>query len=152
MKFTVADVLKWIGAAGAVVVAGFVALDPVYQVLLVVIGVDILTGFMRGWQTGTLTSKVAFDGVMRKTGEVLLVGACAYLQQLTPAIQSLPLPEAVATFYIYNEALSVLENLAAIGVPVPDFLAKALAELNPDKSTRAAVAAKADPGPMEHIG
>lgn len=148
MKLTLADALKWFGAIGAMIAGAFVALDPIYQVLLVMIGVDIASGAMRAYRDGTLTSKIAFDGVMRKTGEILLVGACAYLQSLTPAIASVPLPEAVAMFYIYNESLSVLENLAAIGVPIPEFLKRALAALNPDKAVQTVKAS----GPMERIG
>lgn len=145
----IVDLYRIVGVIAAGAVALFVDLKPIYQVLMVMIAVDIITGAMRAFIQKELTAHIAFVGVMKKSGEVLLVGMCAYLQQVVPAVSSLPLPEAVALFYVYTEGVSVLENLAVIGVPIPDFLLKALKELAPDKLN---AAQSETSGPMERMG
>lgn len=130
---TLAKVLRFLGIAVMFVGAAFVQLPHIYQVLLVFMAADMITGIFRASQQGTLTSSVAWNGTMKKAGELLIVGVGAYLQQIVSPLGDVPLPEALSLFYIYNEGLSVIENLAAIGVPIPDFLRQALAEISPDK-------------------
>lgn len=143
------DAIRVIGLVAAMVASAFVSLHPVYQVLLVLMASDIVTGAMRAYQQRVLTSRVAIVGVTRKAGELILVALCAYLQLVVPEVAALPLPEAVAMFYVYNEGLSVIENLAAIGVPIPDFLTRALSELAPEKGIKAGGASS---GPVERVG
>lgn len=121
------------GVFAAFVGAWYVHLPVIFQVLFVFMAVDMVSGIFRAAQMGTLTSSVAYSGVMKKTGELLLVGLAVYMQQVLAPVEAVPLPEALALFYIYTEGLSVLENFAAIGVPIPDFLRNALAELAPNK-------------------
>lgn len=130
---TLAKVLRFLGIAVAFVGAVFVNLPEIYQVLLVFMAVDMVSGIIRAAQQKELTSAIAWNGVMKKTGEGLLVATAAYLQQVVAPIGAVPLPEALSLFYIYTEGLSILENFAAVGVPIPDFLKSALAELAPNK-------------------
>ena len=56
---------------------------------------------------------------------LVLVGAAAWLE---PAI-GVPLASAVAGFYVVHELMSILENAAIAGLPVPDVLRDALARV-----------------------
>lgn len=46
-----------------------------------------------------------------------------------------PLECAIILFYISNEGISVLENIAHLGVPIPSFLRKTLAGVAGDDAT-----------------
>lgn len=132
---TLAKVLRIGGVVVAAAGAWFVAIPHVYQVLIVFMGVDMVTGIFRASIQGALRSADAWRGTMKKAGEALVVALGVYLQQIAAPIGNVPLPEALCLFYIYTEGLSILENLAVIGVPVPDFLKNVLAELAPGKQS-----------------
>lgn len=123
-------------AAGLIIAAAaayFTGLAPIYQALFVLIFADMISGAFRAFKQKEVSSEVAYSGVLKKVGELMLVAVAVYIQQVIPGTRNVPLPEAIATFYVYTEAISLLENLAAIGVPIPQFLKDALAALSPDK-------------------
>lgn len=131
---TFATVLQWLGLVFAGIVAALSNLPAVYGALLAFMVMDVISGALRGGVQGKLSGQVAYTGILRKAGELLIVGGAWVMQQILPGVSSVPLPEALAAFYIYSEGLSVLENLAVIGVPIPEFLRKALSALSPEKN------------------
>ena len=125
-------VFKTLQAVGAAVAAFFVALNPVYWVLLGFMGLDIATGILAAFASRTLDSAVSFRGITKKVLALLIVVAAAVLGANSQSLGlsfELPLGEAVAIYYIVNEALSVIENAARAGVPIPPVLTDALAKL-----------------------
>ncbi len=134
----VEQAVKGIGVIIAAAAAFFIGMEPIYQALFVLIAADMISGAARAYVQKNLSSKAAYDGVIKKVGELLLVAVAAYVQIIVPAAQQVPLPEAIATFYVYTEAVSLLENLAACGVPIPQFLKDALAMVAPKKFDPAA--------------
>jgi toxin secretion/phage lysis holin len=134
MEDTVARVLRWLAIVAAVLAAAFAELPAIYQALLVVISVDVISGVLLAWSQKDLNSDIAAHGIYQKAGELLLILVAAYVQQVVPGTENIPLPEALAGFYTYYESLSILENLAALGVPIPEFLRSALSKLSPDKN------------------
>lgn len=132
MNDKISQILQWLGVAAALVAAEFGKLDVVFQVLLVVIGLDVVSGAIRAFQQKKLSSEIAQIGIFKKGGELVLVGLAFYVQRLIPGTD-IPLAQAMAGFYIYTESLSIVENAAALGVPIPQFLRDALQKLNPDK-------------------
>lgn len=128
-----ASVIRWLGLAAAAAAAYWSGLDVIYQSLLIFMAADIVAGCMRAFAQKSLSSEKAFKGTIKKTGELLLVGVAVYMQKILPAIASVPLPQTLAGFYVYVELISVIENLGAFGVPIPDILKQALAKLSPGK-------------------
>jgi toxin secretion/phage lysis holin len=124
-------VLQWLALAAAVMSGIWARLDIIYQVLLVFIAADVISGAIRAVIQKTLSSRTAYEGILRKTGELMLVAVSAYAQRLIPGGSGLHLPEALAGFYVYVESISTLENLAIVGVPIPPFLRDALLKLAP---------------------
>ena len=133
MKMT--NVIQWLGLAAAAVAGLWVEVPVVYQALIVFIVLDVLAGGIRAGVNHELSSDAAFTGMLKKGGELILVGMSFYVQKLVPGFESVPLPAALAGFYCYVETISILENSAALGVPIPAFLKNALASLSPDKVT-----------------
>lgn len=74
---------------------------------------------------GSLSSSVGFVGIARKMfiWLIILLGTCVdvYVIGSGSAVQT-----AAAMFYAANESLSVIENCALMGLPVPAFLRKML--------------------------
>lgn len=112
---------------------------PALSCLLTLNVIDYLTGFVcaavgRSNKTegGRLSSSVGLIGIARKVliWVIVIVGTAVdrYVIGAGSSCQT-----AVALFYAANEALSVLENVALIGVPIPAFLMRLLEVLR-DKS------------------
>lgn len=129
------NIIQWLGVAAALAAAAWVKLDAVYQALLVFVVLDITSGAIRAFIQGQLSSNIAYIGILKKGGELILIGVAYFIQRLVPdGLGNIPLPQALAGFYCYVEAVSILENAGAVGVPIPQFLKDALAALSPDKT------------------
>jgi len=120
---------------GIALAAGLWGSLPVtFQILIVVMLLDIVTGFIRSALDKTVSSGMAWKGVLKKALSIMVVLLGASLQHMSGI--TLPIAESLAAFYIYVEAVSLLENAAAVGVPIPQFLRDILAQLNPEKMGR----------------
>ena len=99
--------------------------------------VDYITGSAAAMKAGQWSSAVARAGIWHKAGMIVVVTVAAVADQvLAIVVANLPglsveysalvLP-VVVVWYILTELGSVLENAAAMGAPVPEFLTKLLA-------------------------
>ena len=91
--------------------------NTVMQVILGIIVVDYLTGILSATTNGALSSKVGFKGIAKKMA-ILSVIVVAHLLDTLLGDKSM-LRDAVAFFYIANELISILENVAKMNVGVP---------------------------------
>ncbi|MDM8100924.1 phage holin family protein [Oceanobacillus oncorhynchi] len=101
--------------------------------LLLLMALDILTGLFKAWKNGNLWSRKSLFGYARK----VLVLVVIVLANVVDQILGLEGAVAYATvlFYIANEGISIIENLADVGVLVPQGLADKLRSIdNSDKS------------------
>ncbi|MEK3890260.1 phage holin family protein [Bacillus sp. FSL K6-3431] len=101
-----------------------------FYLLLAVI--DICTGIMKAWKNKNLWSRKSLFGYARK----LMVLAVIILANVIDQILGMngAITYATVLFYIANEGLSILENMAAIGVLVPTNLADKLKGIDSSKS------------------
>ena len=91
--------------------------------------VDYLTGVMCAIADHKLSSAVGFKGICRKVLIFLLVGIANILDVQVIGSGSV-LRTAVIFFYISNEGVSLVENAAHLGLPVPDKLKDVLEQLH----------------------
>ena len=77
----------------------------------------------------TLSSNVGFKGICRKVLIFLLVGVANILDVHVIGTGSV-LRTAVIFFYISNEGVSLTENAAHLGLPVPEKLKAVLEQLH----------------------
>lgn len=101
--------------------------------LVAFVVLDYLTGFMRAVAEKRLSSQVGALGIMKKVLIFFIVGAAHVVDTHLLGGTAAPLRTAVIFFYIANEGVSMLENTAAIGLPVPNALKQALAQLQDNK-------------------
>lgn len=100
---------------------------PLYA-LVVFITVDYITGLMCAVSDKSLSSEIGFKGIFRKVVILMLVGVGALLD--TYIIKSGEIMRtAVIFYYVSNEGISILENAAHLGLPVPDKLKDVLEQL-----------------------
>lgn len=103
--------------------------DGLLYALLAFIVIDYLTGIMCAINDHTLSSEVGFRGICRKVLIFLLVGIANILDVNIIGSGSV-LRTAVIFFYISNEGVSLMENAAHLGLPVPEKIKAVLEQLH----------------------
>lgn len=130
---TITEILAGIGGA---IAAFFTGLPPIIWILLAVMTIDYVTGIICGLmgkspktENGGVSSGAAFKGLLKKA-LILLVVLLAALLDKAVALGAGVQFEAVAGFtcmwFIASEGFSIVENAAAMGVPIPKILLQAL--------------------------
>lgn len=108
--------------------------DGLLFVLMAFVVIDYITGVMCAINDRKLSSEVGFRGICRKVLIFLLVGIANILDVQVIGTGSV-LRTAVIFFYLSNEGVSLLENAAHLGLPVPDAIKTVLEQLH-DRSER----------------
>ena len=103
--------------------------DGLLYALIAFVIIDYLTGIMCAISDHTLSSEVGFRGICRKVLIFLLVGIANVLDIHVLGNGSV-LRTAVIFFYISNEGVSLLENAAHLGLPVPEKVKDVLEQLH----------------------
>ena len=123
-----------LGAVGAGIAALFGGWDAALVTLIIFMGIDYVSGLIVAGvfhnspktENGALESKAGLKGLLRKGG-MLLVVLIACRLDLTLGAHFIR--DAVVIALISNEALSIVENLGLMGVPVPRPVAEAIEAL-----------------------
>jgi len=103
--------------------------DGLLYALIAFMVVDYITGVMCAIVDKKLSSAVGFKGVCKKVLILFMVGI-ANIVDLHVIGSGSALRGAVIAFYLSNEGLSLLENAAYIGLPIPDKLKAVLEQLH----------------------
>ena len=103
--------------------------DGLLYALLAFVVIDYITGVMCAIADRQLSSEVGFKGICRKVLIFLLVGIANILDVNVVGTGSV-LRTAVIFFYISNEGVSLLENAAHLGLPVPDKMKAVLEQMH----------------------
>ena len=136
MKTEAKTFTELLAGIGGAIAAFFTGLPPIIWILLAVMTIDYITGIICGLmgksqktENGGVSSSAAFKGLLKKMLIILVVLMAALLDKAV-AIKAGVEFEAVAGFtclwFIASEGFSILENVAAMGVPVPKILLHAL--------------------------
>ena len=113
----------------------FGGFDGFLYALLAFVCIDYITGVMVAVVNKTVSSEVGFKGIFKKVLIFTLVGVANIIDvnvlQSGSAIRT-----AVIFFYLSNEGFSILENAAALDLPIPNKLKDILEQIrqkdNPD--------------------
>lgn len=108
--------------------------DGLIYALIVFVVIDYLTGVMCAIVDKSLSSEIGFKGICRKVLIFLLVGIANILDVNVIGTGS-ALRTAIIFFYISNEGISLLENAAHLGLPVPEKIKTVLEQLH-DRSDK----------------
>ena len=104
--------------------------DVALKCLLILIVVDYFTGVSKAYYNNKLSSYRGLKGVLKKLNILAMVVVSNVIDELlgqTGAIRTLTI------YYICcNEGISILENLSAMNIIVPDWLKKKLVQVKMD--------------------
>ena len=103
--------------------------DGLLYALIAFVAIDYITGVMCAINDHSLSSEVGFRGICRKVLIFLLVGIANSLDVNVIGAGSV-LRTAVIFFYISNEGVSLMENAAHLGLPVPEKIKVVLEQLH----------------------
>lgn len=91
---------------------------------LILMGADILTGWIQASVNGTWDSTKMRKGLFRKSGELVII-ILAYVVQIAVALP-VDVFLFISIYVCVMEILSVIENLDQAGLPVPSWITKRL--------------------------
>ena len=107
-------------------------------VLSCVMLIDYCSGLVKAWVTGSISSRTGVIGILKKVGYLAVVATGMAVDWIVKYgitamganfkvdfIFALP----VIIWLVINECISILENVAECGAPVPDFLMKAIGNI-----------------------
>ena len=107
--------------------------DTFMYALIVLIIVNYITYVMRDVINKELSNAAIIKEIFQKIIIILLVGVANIIDTYLVRSDNSPLRTAVTFFYITDQGLSLLENVAIIGVPIPEVLKEALLKLKNNK-------------------
>ena len=105
--------------------------DGLLYALVLFVVADYLTGVMCAINDKKLSSEVGFRGICRKVLIFILVGIANIVDQSILGTGCV-MRTAIIFFYISNEGISLLENAARLGLPIPKKLQNVLEQLKKD--------------------
>lgn len=133
---------KYALAVSAGVLDYFVPLSsqPMLLAVAIALVLDTITGFMAAWTTHTLISSRAFSRVLVKVvgyGSCVMIGSI--ITQNIPGVADFrgATVAGILTLILLTESISVLENVAKMGVPLPIGLLRRLRTRLRDDATAA---------------
>lgn len=123
--------LSVIGALGAVITTLFGGWDTGLATLVLFMTVDYVTGLIvagvfqnsNKTENGALESKAGWKGLCRKGTTLLIVLVACRLDLM---LGSNYIRDAVIIGFVFNESISILENVGLMGVDLPPVLIKAI--------------------------
>lgn len=118
------------------IVFGFLygCIPEIFLVLIALASLDFLTGLVSAYVNKQLSSKVSFNGILRKVVMFIVV---AMAHMIDKALNLNIVMNATIMFYIANECLSIIENSSKIGLPIPQKIIEALEQIKEDDKDEA---------------
>ena len=124
MKHLINEIASVILTIFVYLVGGF---DIAIQSLLIVIVIDYLTGIASAIYNKELSSKIGFKGIIKKFCYLLVVALSVVIDKLLG--QSGLIRSLVIYFFVANDGLSIIENMAEMNVKLPQKLIDALEQI-----------------------
>lgn len=103
-------------------------------ILCILMVIDIITGLAKAVKNKNLWSRKSLLGFARKILVFLIITVANLLDLLMNMNGTVVL--ATVTFYILNEVLSITENSAQIGIPLPEKLMEVIEVMNKKSETQ----------------
>lgn len=124
MKHLINDIASIILTTFVYLVGGF---DIAIQSLLIVMVIDYLTGIASAIYNKELSSKIGFKGIIKKFCYLCVVALSVVIDNLIG--QGELIRTLVIYFFVANDGLSIIENMAEMGVKLPQKLIDALEQI-----------------------
>lgn len=97
--------------------------DNLFRALLIMMTLDYITGVAKGFKNKNANSNRAYKGLKKKLIILIIIVAATQMDMI---LQGVGIRTLVLMFYVATEFLSILENAAILGIPIPEKLKLAL--------------------------
>ena len=124
MKYLINNIVSVIMTTFVYLVGG---IDIAIQSLLIVIVIDYLTGIASAIYNKELSSKIGFKGIIKKSCYLLVVALSVVIDNLLG--QSGLIRNLVIYFFVANDGLSIIENMAEMNIKLPQKLIDSLEQI-----------------------
>ena len=124
MKYFINNVISVILTTFVYLMGG---LDIAFYSLIIVIVIDYLTGIGSAIYNNELSSKIGFKGIIKKFCYLLIVALSVVIDNLLG--QSGLIRSLVIYFFVANDGLSIIENMAKMNIKLPQKLIDALEQI-----------------------
>ena len=124
MKYLINDVISVILTTCVYLLGG---IDIALTSLITVMVIDYLTGIASAIYNKELSSKIGFKGIIKKFCYLLVVALSVVIDNLLG--QSGLIRSLVIYFFVANDGLSIIENMAEMNVKLPQKLIDALEQI-----------------------
>lgn len=101
-------------------------LDLMLKILICVMIVDYITGVICAIYNKNLSSKTGFHGILKKLCILSVICLSNFAGQVVGVEE---LRHIAISFYMANEAISILENACRMGIAIPEKLKDVLKQL-----------------------
>lgn len=101
--------------------------NPVFFAFFLMVLIDILTGFLKSLVSKKTTSSKGIGGLIKHTTLLLVV---CMLYPFCDIYGASGMADTLLIFYILFYAISIVENLGEMGIPVPEWLKKYIYKLS----------------------
>lgn len=102
-------------------------IDIAIQCLFIVMIIDYISGVISAIYNKKLNSKIGFKGILKKAVYILVIILAVILDKLLG--QDGILRTIVIYFFVANDGISIIENIAEMGIPLPKKLIEVLEQL-----------------------
>lgn len=124
MKHIVSDIISVILTTTIYLLGG---LDIALKSLLIIIVIDYVTGILSAIYNKNLNSKIGYKGIIKKFSYLFIIALSVIIDNVlgqTGTVRTL-----VIYFFVANDGLSILENVAEMNIPLPKKLIDVLEQL-----------------------
>jgi len=127
---TAADDFKMISALLGVVLGWFLGeRNPLFYALISFAVLDYISGVMLAVCQKKISSKIGYRGIVKKAMIFILVGLGNVIDNYIIGSGS-SIRTMLIMFYLSNEGISIIENAANIGLPLPKKLKDVLMQID----------------------
>ena len=134
------EYFMWAVSTVAALLAGMVGgCDSMFAFLLVLVLTDIATGFIAAWYNKEINSKVLRRGLINKTFYIIFIWLGVLADNvvmdttgnyITISNHVILIRNVIVAYLMLEELVSVLENAAKMGLPVPSWLRSVLQQVS----------------------
>lgn len=101
--------------------------NPVFFAFFLIVIVDIVTGFLKSLIAKNTTSSKGISGLIKHSTLLLVV---CMLYPFCDIYGASGMADTLLIFYILFYAISIVENLGEMGIPIPEWLKKYIYKLS----------------------
>lgn len=105
--------------------------SPIFWLYATAVIVDLILGNVKAFKNGDIDSNVGVRGSLKHAGLASFV--ILFLPTLSVYLGDSTVSNSIVVYFVYQYAISIIENLGAMGFPLPDSITEKFRRLGADE-------------------